>query len=138
MLQALQTGIAPFELWREEGVLRLVFCNGSRIGPKETKELFRYLSILDGPCSMPLVVENEERVRFDPSMLELAQRVCRRKERPLALLVHSMQDRAYADACLAARPAAVPAKVFYTEVAAMHWAQQWLLSPGLRLVRAEA
>ncbi|MBK7553406.1 MAG: hypothetical protein IPI55_02065 [Flavobacteriales bacterium] len=56
----------PFEIWREEGVMRVVMGQFMRIGVSEVKEIIRVLGVIDDTGSDPVVLELEEHVRVSP------------------------------------------------------------------------
>ena len=111
----------PFELWREDGILRLVISSDVIISVHEVKEWMRLLSALDPRCEAPLLVEQQGDLRLAGHAWEFAIRCGNVDSRSMALLVRDARSRALANLFLRSFDTAFPISVFSQEKTAMRW-----------------
>ncbi len=109
--QPLTPGVAPFVLWREEGVLRVRFKARTRVDLPAMRELIRLSQAMDPAAVMPLVVELQEQVRVLPEARTLLARSSRRGGRPVAFLAGHRCDRLQAEFFLRFSRPAFPLQV---------------------------
>ncbi|MCB0791747.1 MAG: hypothetical protein H6595_08855 [Flavobacteriales bacterium] len=124
----------PFELWREEGILRLLLTRHARIGPPEAKELVRLIAALDPATSAPILLELGELVQVGPVAKELLSRLHGEPRRAVALLALDTSDRLQGEFFRRFHKPAFPFRVFVDPGEAHRWLTTWARSPGLRVV----
>lgn len=84
---------SSFELWREDGVLHLVFTAGARITTHEMKELLRLSAAMDPADQAPVLVECREQVVVEERATALLRRACSTSKRSVALLAQDLDVR---------------------------------------------
>lgn len=120
----LSTFGSPFELWREEGIMHLVFSKGSNIGVREVKELVRLFNVMDPTGAFPVMVEQDEQVIIEAEARRMLQRTCRDRTRPVAFLAHDIADRIQGDFFLRFHKPVFPFRVFNIREEAERWARE--------------
>ncbi|MCB9169846.1 MAG: hypothetical protein H6594_05765 [Flavobacteriales bacterium] len=136
MLRELDTASSayPFELWREDGVLRLLLTRHARIGPTEAKELVRLIAALDPLGEAPVLLELGELVQVGPVAKELLSRLHGEPRRAVALLALDTSDRLQGEFFRRFHRPLFPFRVFADPQEAHRWLAIWARSPGLRMV----
>lgn len=124
----------PFELWREEGLLRVVFTRLSRIGTDEVKELVRSLGTLDNDGADPVLVEMEEHVRVSPDARVLLSRCGMGTGRPVAFVGNDRNDRDMAELFVHYLEPPFPFRSFGCLGDALDWSARWKRAPRMRVV----
>ncbi len=124
---------APFGIWEEDGLLRLVLCNAAPIDVWAMKDILRAVHRFDPVGGAPVMVEQEELVRMTPEAKVFLARICHNDQRPVAFMAYDLPDRIQGEFFLRFHKPAFPFRVF----AVQEDAQQWLArySSGLRAVR---
>ncbi len=126
----------PFEIWREEGVMRVVMCQFMRIGVSEMKEIIRVLGVIDDTGTDPVVLELEEHVRVSPDARVFLSRCCSGAGRPVAMVASERTDREMGDLFRQYLQPAFPFRTFGHVTDAGDWANGWLRAPRMRVVHA--
>ena len=124
----------PFELWREEGVIRLVFTRGAQVDVPAMKELLRVLGAVDPTGRAPVLVEQEERVHVDALARNLLRRACHGPARPVAFMANDIEDRVHGAMLSRFYNERFPFRAFVWREEALRWIEGWLRSPELRVV----
>lgn len=127
--------VLPFELWREEGVIRLVLTRNASIDVPMIKELMRVLGAVDPTGRAPVLVEQEDRVEFDERARALLRRTCMGGGRPVALMAYDVAGRVQGVMLATYFSDRFPLRVFVWREEALRWIDGWTRSPGLRVVR---
>lgn len=125
----------PFEIWREEGVIRLVLTRGAHLDVPALKELLRVLGAVDPHGSAPVLVEHEERARMDERARELLRRMHHSPARPVAYMANDLEDRVQGAMLGRVYDRLFPFRAFVWKEEALRWLEGWLKSPHLRVVR---
>lgn len=76
----------PFELWREEGLLRFVLAPGARVDVRHMKEFVRLVAALDRSGRAPVVMEFHAQAVVADDARALLRRVCGVQGHPVALV----------------------------------------------------
>ena len=126
----------PFEIWREEGVMRVVMGQFMRIGVSEVKEIIRVLGVIDDTGSDPVVLELEEHVRVSPDARVFLSRCRSGAGRPVAMVAFDRADREMGDLFRQYLQPAFPFRTFGHVADAGDWASGWLRAPRMRVVQA--
>ena len=126
----------PFELWREDGVLRVVLCRFVSIDTAEVKVLVRMLGSLDEHGVQPVVVESEEHVRFTPDARVLLSRCRMGTARPVAFVGNDRSDRDTAELFAHYLEPSFPFRSFGCLGDALDWSARWKQAPRMRVVHA--
>lgn len=83
----------PFEVWEEDGVIRLVLCSSSIIDRWAMRQVLRRIQALDRIGGLPVLVEQEELVRMTPDARTFLSRACGNDKRPVAFVAYDLPDR---------------------------------------------
>jgi hypothetical protein len=125
----------PFEIWREEGVIRLIFTRGACIDVPALKELLRVLGAVDPAGTAPVLVEQEERAHMYGTARELLRRIQHRPARPVAFMAYDLEDRVHGAMLGRVYNERFPFRSFVWKEEALRWLEGWLRSPHLRVLR---
>ncbi|MBK9274283.1 MAG: hypothetical protein IPM49_07065 [Flavobacteriales bacterium] len=117
--------VAPYELWREEGVLRVRLKARTRVDLREMRDLLRLAQAVDPGGRMPLVVELREQVRVAPEARTLLVRCSRLRGRPVAFLATDRSDRLQAEFFLRFNRPTFPFRVCTDLEDAADWVIRW-------------
>lgn len=117
--------VAPYELWREEGVLRVRLKARTRVELREMRDLLRLAQAMDLGGRMPLVVELREQVRVSPEARTLLVRCSRLRGRPVAFLATDRSDRLQAEFFLRFNRPSFPFRVCADLEDAADWVVRW-------------
>ncbi|HQW87090.1 MAG TPA: hypothetical protein PLH93_07890 [Flavobacteriales bacterium] len=117
--------VAPYELWREEGVLRVRLKARTRVELREMRDLLRLAQAIDTGGRMPLVVELSEQVRVVPEARTLLVRCSRLRGRPVAFLATDRSDRLQAEFFLRFNRPSFPFRVCTGPEDAADWVLRW-------------
>ncbi|HMQ77488.1 MAG TPA: hypothetical protein PKE21_14790 [Flavobacteriales bacterium] len=117
--------VAPYELWREEGVLRVRLKARTRVDLREMRDLLRLAQAVDPGGRMPLVVELRELVRVAPEARTLLVRCSRLRGRPVAFLAADRSDRLQAEFFLRFNRPTFPFRVCADLEDAADWVIRW-------------
>ncbi|MFZ1688678.1 MAG: hypothetical protein WAU70_14715 [Flavobacteriales bacterium] len=126
----------PFEIWREDGLMRVLFCRFMRIGVSEMKEIIRVLGVIDDTGVEPVVLELEEHVRVSADARVFLSRCCSENGRPVAMVATDRDDREMGDLFHHYLQPAFPFRTFGHVLDAGDWAACWLRAPRMRVVHA--
>lgn len=126
----------PFEIWREDGVMRVVFCRFTCIGIGEMKEVIRMLGAVDETGVDPVVLELEEHVRVSADARVFLSRCSSEAGRPVAFVAGDRGDREMGERFQRYLEPAFPFRTFGHVSDAGDWAACWLRSPRMRVVHA--
>ena len=124
----------PFELWREDGVIRLVLTRGAHVDIPMMKELLRVLGAVDPSGRAPVLLEQEERAAFDERARELLRRSCQQPGRPVALMAYDVAGRVQGEMLARYYGTRFPLRAFAWKDEALRWIEGWVRSPQLRVV----
>ena len=128
--------VLPFELWREEGVIRLVLSRGARIDICALKELLRVLGAVDPTGRAPVLVEEEDRVEFNEQARDMLRRISKSGGgRPVAVMAYDLTGRVQGGMLAHYFSGSFPMRTFAWREEAMRWIDGWMRSPELRVVR---
>ncbi len=113
---------APYELWREDGILHLILNRTARIGMHEIKEILRIIKALDPVNMHPVMVLSDASANISNDARRLLQRSCRGDlKRSVAYVAGSFSDRISGDLfALVSRPT-FPFKLVGTSNDAFKW-----------------
>ncbi|MEO8068802.1 MAG: hypothetical protein ABI599_13990 [Flavobacteriales bacterium] len=126
----------PFEIWREDGVMRVVFCRFTCIGVDEMKEVIRMLGAVDDSGADPVVLELEEHVRVSADARVFLARCSSEAGRPVAFVAGDRSDREMGELFHRYLQPAFPFRTFGHVADAGDWAACWLRAPRMRVVHA--
>ena len=113
---------APFELWREDGVLHLTFNRSARIGMWEIKEILRLVCALDPVSEHPLLVHSDTDANVSNDARSLLMRLCRRNlKRTIGYVANTLSERISGDLFALFLQPNFPFKVFSSEAEAFKW-----------------
>ncbi|MBL7964002.1 MAG: hypothetical protein JNM31_09165 [Flavobacteriales bacterium] len=124
----------PFELWRENGVVNVVFSQTARIDVPCMKDLLRLIAALDPLCQVPVLVQLEAPVRMDNEARQLLVRQSQGLNRPVALLSNDMACRSQGEMLAHLLKPLFPFRTFAWREEADRWVEGWSRSPSLRVV----
>jgi hypothetical protein len=113
----------PFELWREDGVLRLVLARGAQVDLQHMKEFIRLVAALDPSGSTPVLMEYPAHVLVADNARALLRRVCGAQGHPVALVVADEGGRAQAELFKYVERPSFPFRIFDHREEAEHWAR---------------
>lgn len=133
MLPTSASALPAFELWEEEGVLRLVLGNSAPIDAVLMKDILRSLHRLDPVGGEPLMVEQEELVRMTADAKAFLVRACRSNDRPVAFMAFDLPDRIQGEFFARFHKPGFPFRVFAAREHALDWFGRY--ATGLRVVR---
>ncbi|MBX2972012.1 MAG: hypothetical protein KF797_02820 [Flavobacteriales bacterium] len=114
----------PFELWREDGLLRFVLAPGARVEVRHMKEFIRLVAALDRSGKAPVVMEFNAQASVADDARALLRRVCGAHGHPVALLAADAPGRAQAELFRHVERPAFPFRVFDSRAAAEQWAME--------------
>lgn len=114
----------PFELWREEGLLRFVLAPGARVEVRHMKEFIRLVAALDRQGNAPVVMEFNAKVFVADEARAILRRVCGAQGHPVALLATDAQGKALAEMFRYVERPAFPFQVFDVRLDAERWAME--------------
>ncbi len=114
----------PFELWREDGVLRLVLARGAQVDLQHMKEFIRLVAALDTTGSTPVLMEYPAQVLVADNARALLRRVCGAQGHPVALLVADDGGRAQAELFKYVERPSFPFRIFDQREEAERWARE--------------
>lgn len=124
----------PFELWREDGLLRLVLAPGAQVDLQHMKEFIRLVAALDRSGVAPVVMEFPAHVLVADDARAMLRRVCGAQGHPVALVVADPGGRAQAELFKHVERPAFPFRIFDSTEAAGRWAQEcrlaWSMAVG--------
>jgi hypothetical protein len=126
----------PFEIWREDGVLRVLLGSFTCIGVNEAKEMVRVLGAVDASGLEPVVIDTEEHVRFTADARVFLSRCCPDVGRPVAFVGFDGTDRLVAERFAHFLQPAFPFKAFNYLGDALDWSMGWQHAPRMRVVHA--
>lgn len=121
--------VAPYELWREEGVLHVRLKARTGIDLHAMRDLLRLAQAMDPAGRTPLVVEVREQVRVMPEARTLLVRCSRRRGRPVAFLAAERSDRLQAEFFLRFNRPSFPFRVCHDLEDAADWVLRWTPLP---------
>ncbi|MBK6754497.1 MAG: hypothetical protein IPH53_00465 [Flavobacteriales bacterium] len=116
---------APYELWREDGLLRVELTAQARIGRWEMCELIRLAEAMDPQGSMPLLVMLGPQVRVSPDARTLLVRCSKRRGRAVAFIAAELADRLQGEFFLRFHKPAFPFRVCAEVHEALAWIARW-------------
>lgn len=114
----------PFELWREEGLLRFVLAPGARVDVRHMKEFVRLVAALDRSGRAPVVMEFHAQAVVADDARALLRRVCGVQGHPVALVASDVPGHAQAELFKHLERPAFPFRVFDSLQAAELWAME--------------
>lgn len=114
----------PFELWREDGLLRFVLAPGAQVDRQHMKEFIRLVAALDRSGVAPVVMEFPAHVLVADDARALLRRVCGAQGHPVALVVADPGGRAQAELFKHVERPAFPFRIFESTEAAGRWGQE--------------
>lgn len=130
------TTAVPFELWREDNVIRLVVSSRGHLGIKEMKELIRLVGALDPSGTVPVVVELDALVQVGVRARLLLARMQPIGQRCVALIALDLSDRVQGEFFRRFHRPGFQFRVFHDHDAALHWLRRSVVAlPGPALVR---
>lgn len=124
----------PFEIWRENGVIRLLLTRSSRIDVPVLKEILRVIGAVDPDGRSPVLLEQEDRAVLEEGARSLLHRIHHRPSRPVAFVANDPADRTVGEMLGRYFHACFPFRTFAWKDEALHWVEAWTRSPGLRVV----
>ena len=113
----------PFELWRDDGVLRLVLARGAQVDLQHMKEFIRLVAALDPTGSTPVLMEYPVHVQVADNARALLRRVCGAQGHPVALVVADAGGRAQAELFKYVERPSFPFRIFDHREEAERWAR---------------
>ena len=116
---------APFELWREDGLLRVELTAQARIGRSEMCELIRLAEAMDPHGAMPLLVMLGQQVRVSPEARTLLVRCSARRGRAVAFIAAELSDRLQGEFFLRFHKPTFPFRVCSEVHEALGWIARW-------------
>jgi hypothetical protein len=129
------THALPFEIWREDGTIRLLLTRSSRIDLPVMKEILRVVGAIDPSGRSPVLVEQEDRAVLEEGARGFLLRLHHRPGRPVAFVANDLADRVQGELLGRYYSDRFPFRTFAWKEEAVHWIHAWLRSPGLRVVR---
>ena len=111
----------PFELWREDGVLRLVFTSKANIDLAQMKEVMRLMSALDPKARTPILLETGRAVNVTDRAKTLLTRSSSAQCRRVGYLAHGPADRQQGEVFKHLYRPHIPFKVFHKPADALNW-----------------
>jgi len=114
---------SSFELWREEGVIRLVMAPGTDMQVRDMKELLRLVRALDPASKAPLLLECDGCL-VRPEALALLRRVRQAYALPVALCTRDPLVRYRAAQLGDAHGSSFQFKLFEDRSQALVWARE--------------
>ena len=124
MLHHLPAFEQPFELWREDGLLRFALAPGAQVDRRHMKEFIRLVGALDPSGVCPVVMEFPAHVVVADDARALLRRVCGAQGHPVALVVSHSGSRAQAEVFKHVERPAFPFRIFGDRDSAMNWAME--------------
>ncbi len=115
---------AAFEVWKEDGLVRLVLGNAAPIEPLGMKEILHALHGLDPLGVAPVMVEQEELVRMSPDAKNFLARFCSQDKRPVAFMAYDLPDRIQGEFFARFHKPTFPFRVFAAQDEALSWFTQ--------------
>jgi len=113
-----------FELWREDGILHLVFRAGARITTQEMKELLRLSAALDPADQAPVLVECQEQVVVEERATTLLRKACVSSQRSVALLTQDLDVRLQGEVFKRLQRPSFPFRLFAWREDAHRWVRE--------------
>lgn len=112
-----------FELWREDGLLRLVLTQEARLGMADIKELLRLVAALDPAGRCPILAECAGQVIVTQEARAL---ICRagRSHHAVALLTADLECRLQGEIFKRLQRPAFPFRVFGFREEALRWVRE--------------
>ncbi len=114
----------PFEIWREEGLVRLVLSQGATIQVSEMKELLRLLDALDPGRTTPVLLEQDELAGISHEAGTFVLRACKGPGRCVAFMAHGLADRLQGNFFLRFQRPRFLFRVFGERAEAMRWLRE--------------
>jgi hypothetical protein len=113
---------APYELWREDGVLNLFLNRSAQIGLLEIKEILRIVSAMDPVSAHPVMVVSDTNATISNDARVLLMRSCKGKmKRTVAYVADSLSERISGDMFALLHRPSFPFKVFGSAREAAGW-----------------
>ncbi len=112
----------PFELWREDGLLRFALAPGAQVDRGHMKEFIRLVGAMDPSGICPVVMEFPAHVVVADDARALLRRVCGAQGHPVALVVTHSGSRAQGEVFKHVERPAFPFRIFGDRTSAMVWA----------------
>ena len=116
---------ASFEVWEEDGIVRLVLGNATPIDPWAMKDILRALNRIDPIGGAPVMVEQEELVRMTPDAKLFLVRICTHNQRPVAFMAYDLPDRIQGEFFMRFHKPVFPFRVFSAQDEALGWFTQF-------------
>ena len=116
---------APYELWREDGLLRVELTAQARIDRSRMCELIRLAEAIDPDGMMPLLVLLSPQVRVSPEARTLLVRCSTRRGRAVAFIAADLSDRLQGEFFLRFHKPAFPFRVCQEVNEALAWIARW-------------
>lgn len=113
--------IGPYELERQEDVLRIAFRAAYQVDPLQMKEILRLVAALDPAVQAAVVVDCPAGLTVTEETRALLARACRSACRPVAIATPELDLRLQAQVFKVVHRPGFPMRVFSSYAEALQW-----------------
>ncbi|MDX9751493.1 MAG: hypothetical protein RBT71_10470 [Flavobacteriales bacterium] len=113
----------PYELERQDDVLRIAFRGAQQVGSAQMKEILRQLAALDPGAQAAVLLDCPAGISVADDTRALLARACRSACRPVAITTPELDLRLQAQVFKVVHRPVFPVRVFASHAEALQWAR---------------